>query len=83
MIRIFAHTLVWLMVLLSGAEASCVKFFLTEGHWEARNGCQERVYVEWKDQGSCRTGCGARLGPGEAQAVNGMDGYFTYSDRPD
>lgn len=42
------------------------------------NSCNQRTYVSWRDEGSCRTGCGGPVGAGQRQGVSPHKGTIEW-----
>jgi hypothetical protein len=76
-ISIFLSTILTCTVAAAGtASAGCGEFLYRGGYTVLRNTCSQTITIRWRDQGSCRSGCAARISGGSEQTVTQPQGDY-------
>lgn len=58
------------------ANAGCGEFLYRGGYTVLRNSCGNTITFRWRDQGSCSSGCAARISGGSEQTVTQPRGDY-------
>lgn len=76
LLQFAALVLVVSTVGIGSANAGCGEFLYRGGYTVLRNSCSQTITFRWRDQGSCRTGCAARIGGESEQTVTQPSGDY-------